>query len=58
MKTILNILTLGLYSFFSKKKDYSIEKNTKKYRKDGTLKKEVTLDADYSEGDGLTNLPK
>lgn len=57
MEIILKILTLGIYGLFSKRKslDQSVQK--KKYRKDGTLKKEVVRDTNYDEGEALTDLP-
>lgn len=58
MKFILNILTLGIFSLFSKAKDVDLKTTKRKYREDGTLKKEVLRDVDYSEGEGQTELPK
>lgn len=58
MKTILNILTLGLYSLLSKKKSLDQTVKKKKYRDDGTLKKEIERTTTYNEDQGSTELPK
>lgn len=58
MNIILNILTLGIFSLFSKAKDCDTSVTKRIYRKDGKLKKEVIRDVDYSEGQGQTELPK
>lgn len=58
MKTILNILTLGLYSLLSKKRQLRQTVEKVKYRTDGTIKKEVTRETEYSEEAGSENLPK
>lgn len=58
MKTIFNILTLGLYSLLSKKRQLRQTVEKVKYRTDGTIKKEVTRETDYCEEAGSENLPK
>lgn len=57
MKTVLNILTLGLYSLLSKRKSLKTSANKTKYRKDGTIKKTTSSSVDYSEDEGKDNLP-
>ena len=49
-KIFLSLLTLGIYPLVSKSRKGHFMKNTKKYRDDGTLRKEVTVDYDYDEG--------
>lgn len=58
LKTVLNILSLGLYSVLSKKRTMKQTVKKEKYRLDGTLKKTFERETEYEEDAGSENLPK
>lgn len=49
-KIFLSLITLGIYPIVSKSRKGKLTKVTKKYRDDGTLRKDVTLDFEYDDG--------
>lgn len=49
-KIILSVLTLGIYPLVSKSRKGHFKKNTKKYRDDGSIRKDVTIDYDFDDG--------
>lgn len=46
---ILSILTLGIYPIVSKSRSLKQSVEKTKYRKDGTIKKHIDRDSEYSE---------
>ena len=51
MDFVLKFLTLGLYGLLTKKRSLKQTVSKKKYREDGTLKKEIIRDTDYDSED-------
>lgn len=51
METIWKILSFGLYSVFAKKRTLKQESRKLKYRKDGSVKKEIERTTEYEEGE-------
>lgn len=49
METILNILSLGLYSVLSKRRKAKVTVEKTKYRSDGSLKKTVSRETEFEE---------
>lgn len=49
-KIILSVLTLGIYPLVSKSRKGLVKKNTKKYRDDGTVRKEVNFEYQFDDG--------
>lgn len=49
METFLKIITLGLYGLFAKKRGLKQSVKKTKFRDDGTVKKTVERDTEYSE---------
>lgn len=50
-KILLAIITLGIYPLVKKQRDTSLEKRTRKYYKDGTLRKDVEISFITKEND-------
>lgn len=48
-KIILSVLTLGIYPLVSKARKGKFTKSTKKYRDDGTLRKDVRFEYEYDD---------
>jgi hypothetical protein len=49
-KNVLSLLTLGIYPIVAKSRKGKLTKVTKKYRDDGTVRKDVTLNYEYDDG--------
>lgn len=53
-KILLSIITLGIYPIVSKARSGKFSKTTKKYRDDGSLRKEVDLSYEFNDDESPT----
>lgn len=49
-KILLSLVTLGIYPIVAKSRKGKVTKVTKKYRDDGTIRKDVTLNYEFDDG--------